>query len=86
MRSRVATAVVSVIVRFSIAVNVGVIVPPVNVAVRVSVPPAPLSTSEEPRVCAAETKEPSNESAPAVPVKGFALVVSGQVARKKIIF
>ncbi len=76
MRSKVAAAVVSVIVRFSIAVNVGVIVPPVNEAVRVSVPPAPLSVSEEPRVCAAETREPSNESAPAVPVNVFALVVS----------
>ena len=76
MRSRVATAVVSVIVRFSIAVNVGVIVPPVNVAVRVSVPPAPLSASADPRVCTAEIREPSNESAPAVPVNVFALVVS----------
>jgi hypothetical protein len=59
-----------------------VVVPPVNVAVRVSVPPAPLSTSAEPKVAKlppAPPSEPSKVSAPAPPVKGFALAVSGQV-------
>ena len=70
------------IVRFSIDVNVGVVVPPINVAVRVSVPPAPLSMSVEPKVCRlppVPPNEPSKESAPAPPVLASAPVVSGQV-------
>ena len=43
MRSKVAIAVVPVIVRVSIVANVGVIVPPVNEATRVSVPAPPVS-------------------------------------------
>ena len=46
-------------------VRVGVIETAVfKTAVRVSVPVPPFSTSAEPRVCVAETKEPSNESLP----------------------
>ena len=90
MRSKVDTADVFWIDRFSIDVNVGVVVPPVNVAVRVSVPPAPLSVSAEPNVAKVPLeppKEPSNESLPEEPVKVFALVVSGQVKcrRKSLI-
>jgi hypothetical protein len=67
-------------VTLSIAVKVGVMVRAVfKTAVRVSVPAPPFSTSVEPKVCVAETREPSNESAPAVPVKLFVPVVSGQV-------
>ena len=58
-------------------VRVGVIVTAVfKAAVRVSVPVPPFSTSEEPRVCVAETREPSKESPPVVPVKLFVPVVS----------
>ena len=62
-------------------VRVGEIVTAVfKIAVRVSVPAVPpFSTSEEPRVCVAETREPSNESLPVPPVKlvpVFAPVVS----------
>ena len=88
IRSKVAAAE-PVITRFSIAVNVGVVVAPVNVAVRVSVPVAPLSVSAEPKVAKLPPeppKEPSNESLPELPVNVFALVVSGQVTRRKIIF
>ncbi len=64
-------------------VRVGVIVTAVfKAAVRVSVPVPPFSTSEEPRVCVAETRLPSNESLPVLPVKlvpVFVPVVSGQV-------
>ena len=73
-------------------VRVGEIVTAVfKIAVRVSVPAVPpFSTSEEPRVCVAETREPSNESLPVPPVKlvpVFAPVVSGQVKcrRKSLI-
>lgn len=79
MRSKVDTADVFWIVRFSIAVNVGVIVPPINVADRVSVPVAPLSVSAEPNVAKLPPeppKEPSKLSLPEAPVKVFALVVS----------
>ena len=62
-------------------VRVGAIVTAVfKNAVRVSVPAVPpFSTSEEPRVCVPETREPSKESLAAPPVKlvpVFAPVVS----------
>ena len=72
MRSKVATAVVPVIVRVSIVANVGVIVPAVNEAVRASVPAPPVSVSEEfsvAKVPAVPPNEPSKESVPPPPVK-----------------
>jgi hypothetical protein len=88
MRSRVAAAV-ALIVSFSTEVIVGVVVPPVNVAVKVSVPEPALNTSVEFKVARfppEPPKEPSNESLPAVPEKVFALVVSVNIRYlKKVI-
>ena len=67
---------------FSIAVNVGVVVPPVNVAARVSVPPAPLSVSIEPKVAklpALPPNEPSKKSEPVLLAKLLTPVVSDQI-------
>ena len=79
MRSKVAIAVVPVIVRVSIVANVGVIVPPVNEAVRVSMPAPPVSVSEEfsvAKVPAVPPNEPSKVSVPPPPVKLLIPVVS----------
>jgi hypothetical protein len=77
MRSKVAVAV-PVIVRVSMDVNVGVIVPAVNEAVRVSVPFPPASVSAEFSVAKAPVvppNEPSKESVPPPPVKVLIPVV-----------
>ena len=80
MRSIVAVAV-PLMDRFSTEVNVGVVVPPVKVAVKVSVPSPPFNTSVEFKVARLPPeppKEPSKVSFPAEPVNVFALVVSVQ--------
>ena len=79
MRSKTAAAAVPVSVRVSMDVNVGVIVPAVNEAVRVSVPLPPASVSAEPKVAKAPVvppNVPSKESVPPPPVKLLIPVVS----------
>ena len=80
IRLRPAFRIEPVMVRVSMAVNVGVMaMAEFKVATRRSVPAPPVSASLEPSVCKAEEREPSKVSSPLPPVKLFALVVSGQV-------
>ena len=79
-------AAVLVMVTLSMLDSKAGVTEPVMVAMRESVPLPPESWSPVVSVWTLDDRLPSKESLPELPVNMFVTVVSGQVARKKIIF